>query len=198
MNETVYGRVTKPSQCAWVLGLPVTKDDFYASQARATSDYTKRFWHWPDYRREFLDDYESLRELLLSCGVHVTENATLDEFRDVWHEDILAVVLFSHWSADGIEYRNGIETIDAIAKAIPTTSIATLDLCVCRPQGLVDHLESSHPTLLKRAIWELAEPKIWFMFYKALFMVLSGGQHSYPAAIDEVAATFLANTRSGG
>jgi hypothetical protein len=197
MSETVFGRVTKPGQCTWVLALPATKDDFYASQARATSEYTKRFWHWPEYRREFLDDYEPLRELLLSLGVHIVENASIEDFRTAWHREAAATVLFAHWGEDGVEFREGkVASLD-VANAIPSTAVATFDLCVCHPQELVFMLEATHPFLIKKAIWKLADPKYWCMFYTALFKHLASHERSYPDALDDITSILLANSAKG-
>jgi hypothetical protein len=197
MSESVYGRPTKPSKCAWILGLPATKDEFYASQSRPTSEYTKRFWHWPEYRREFLEDYEPLRELLVTLGVHLIENASVKDFNDVWRSEFDAVVLFAHWAEDGVEFRDGKVGIGEVASSIPSERLATLDLCVCHPQALVLLLESSRPLLIKKAIWRISDPKFWCMFYTALFRYLAVNEKSYPEALDEIASILLAKASKG-
>jgi hypothetical protein len=197
MSGSVYGTVTKPPRCAWVIGLPVTKEDFYASQEKSTSEYTKRFWHWPEYCREFLDDYEPLRKVLVSLRVQIIENASIGDFTAVWHREVDAVVLFSHWAEDGIEFRDGKVTSSVIASSIPPMAVATLDLCVCHPQDLVLILEDSHPFLIKKAVWVLADPKYWCMFYTALFKHLADNDGSYPDAVDKITSLLLANTAKG-
>jgi hypothetical protein len=92
---------------------------------------------------------------------------------------------------DGVELRDGKVTSLELARSIPSSAVATIDLCVCHPQNLVLVLEESHPLLLKKAIWVSAEPKYWFMFYSALFMHLSSHDMSYPSAVDEIASSFL-------
>jgi hypothetical protein len=169
------------------LGLPVTKTAFYESQGRPTSDYTKRFWHWPAYRRGFVEEYEAFRPLLTALKVAVIEDATFEQFIDVWAEGIQAVILFPHWTRDGVEYRNGPMSVSKIVDAIPASFVGTFDLCVCHPQALVKECDRQRPRLLTRAIWEEAEPNFWCMFYRALFAILSSGDYSYPEALDRTA-----------
>jgi hypothetical protein len=191
---SVYQLVTKPKDCAFVLGLPVTKDDFYRSREMEASDYAKRFWHWPEYCREFLDDYRLLRRELVRFGVHMIEYAGIHDFHDVWNHGYHAVVLFSHWNGDGIEYREGIVSLEEVVRAIPRETLGTLDLSVCHPQRLVDMLKVTHRPLLTKSIWEPADPKYWCMFYGALFILLQSKEISYPEGLHEIADGFI--TRS--
>jgi len=191
MIASVYEVVTKPSDCAFVSGLPVTKEDFYRVRETKQSDYTSRFWHWPEYCDEFVDDYQSLKDQLLQQNVKVLDYASIDDFRGVWDRDYHAVVLFSHWNERGIEYRDGLVECETIAATIPQEIIAILDLCVCHPQALVRLLNASHSKLLTKAIWKSADPKYWCMFYKALFLLLQNQEFSYPDALDEITNAFL-------
>lgn len=191
---SLYQLVTKPDDCAFLLGLPVTKEGFYRSQKTGTASYTKRFLDWPEYCREFLDDYRLLRAKLVQLGVHLVEHSSLDDFNDVWSYGYHAVVLFSHWSNDGIEYRDGFVSLEDVAAAIPDKILCTLDLCVCHPQRLVEMLNVTHRSLLTKSIWHKADPKYWCMFYEAFFVLLESKEISYPDGIDEIASAFMTRT----
>jgi hypothetical protein len=197
MTESVYRKVVTPSRCAFVLCFPVTKDDFYESKARPASDYTKRFWNFLEYRKRFLDDYLKLRLIMSRLGVHIIENASLTDFSQVWGGAVDAVVLFSHWSDERVEYHDGLETIERVIEQIPTYSVGTLDLCVCHPRGLVDRLARDRGLLLVKSIWVTANPIYWCMFYITLFQVLASRSLSYPDALDQTLDAWLDRLNRG-
>jgi hypothetical protein len=121
----------------------------------------------------------------------LVEYASINDFAELWKHEYHAVVLFSHWNKNGIDFQEGTVPIDKVVESIPVKTLAILDLCVCHPQNLVDRLCVTPLSLLTKSIWQEAEPREWCMFYGALFNLLRHKEYSYPDGVDQIAKEFM-------
>jgi len=197
----VSRRIVKPPNCVLALGIPTTREGFRMAQQSESADFAKRFLGgWAQYHAQFLVDLEAVEPMLRKWGVTVVHEATLADFASVLAKPFDVVILFSHWRADAVEFRGGLESTGALLGVIPPTFSGILDLCVCHPLSLVRELDIHRPKCIVKHLPTEAAPHYWIYFYRTLFSHLRSRDMSYLVAIEEVACAFLdaALPRHGG
>lgn len=185
-------RIVKPSNCAFVVGLPTSRDEFQEAVASERADFAKGFFGgWGQYYTQFVMDFAEIESRLRGWGVCVIQNASLADFAGLFGRPFDVVILFSHWSGDSVEFRGGLENVNATLSAIPEEFDGLLDLCVCHPVALARALSVHRPGCLVKHIPVEAEPGYWWRFYRILFSQLRTRELTYLAAMEEVAGAFL-------
>lgn len=70
-------RIVKPSNCAFVVGLPTSRDEFQEAASERT-DFAKGFFGgWGQYYTQFVMDFAEIESRLRGWGVCVIQNASL-------------------------------------------------------------------------------------------------------------------------
>lgn len=191
----VTRRIVKPSNCAFVFGIPTSQEGFRMAEQSNNADFAKGFaGGWAQYYLQFVRDLESVEPLLRKWGVVVIHNATFGDFAKVFSGRFDVVILFSHWDDDAIEFRDGPAGTQALLAAIPLTFAGIVDLCVCHPMSLVRELRDHRPNCIVKYLPTEAAPHYWLYFYRTLFNQLQNQNLSYLAAIEQVACAFLDST----
>ncbi len=101
-----------------------------------------------------------------------------------------AVVLFSHWADDAVEFADGLVPGARVVDAVPVSFTGVFDLCVCHPMSLVNRLNELRPNCIVKHSAKPAIPLYWLYFYRMLF----GGLRRHPTyvtALDEVVQAIL-------
>lgn len=185
-------RIVKPSNCAFAIGLPTSRDEFRKALESERADFAKRFLGgWAQYYGQFVTDLVEMESRLRNWGVCIIHNASLTDFAELFARPFDVVILFSHWSGDSVEFRGGLENVSATLAAIPKGFDGLLDLCVCHPVALARALSIHRPRCLVKHIPVEAAPEYWWRFYRILFSQLHTRELTYLAAMEEVAGAFL-------
>jgi hypothetical protein len=189
---TFTERLVKPTDCAIGFGIPLNEAGFMRSSANPHSDFVKRFLGgWPHYRAALVCDLEDVLPILMSWGVTIISELTLDSFRSVCHQATI-VTIFSHWRRDSVEFSDGLHPFLEVADAIPNDFVGVIDLCVCHPQRLVDAIAARRPRCLVRYIPVEANASYWLYFYRTLFACLRAQDQTYLRCLEAVIAAFRA------
>lgn len=190
--SSISRKIVKPSNCTLVFGIPRSRAAFLRACDNPRSDYAKRFLGgWPQYYAQFVLEVELVEPLLGKWGVSVVYEATLADFAHIFSQPFDAVILFSHWQDDAIEFNGGLETIGTVLAVIPLEFAGVLDLCVCHPVSLVSELHVHRPNCIVKYLPTKAAPHYWIYFYRTLFSHLQTQNLSYLTAVEEVACEFL-------
>src|SRR5260370_22758844 len=110
----VTRRIVKPSKCVLVFGIPTTRGGFRVAQQSENADFAKGFLGgWAQYYAQFVIDLEDVEPFLRKWGVVIVHYATLGDFASLLTVPFDAVILFSHWRADAVEFCGGLESTSA-------------------------------------------------------------------------------------
>jgi hypothetical protein len=189
---TSANRVVLPSDCILAFCLPMDEAS-YKTTAGVVGSYSSQFkGGWHQYKDLFVQEASRSIGLMRSRGVAVETDITLAAFSQlVSDRRWKAVILFSHWHEDAVEFSDGFHDYAEITRTLDPEVSCLLDLCICHPNALVSQLLIQRPSLNLRTTKVQSSPQVWFAFYTAFFSVLSKGLYSYFEAFETVAAEFL-------
>ena len=123
----------------------------------------------------------------MNLGARIVPDLTLSEFGDVFaRPEVHAVILFSHWQGDAIEFKDGFADINSIIEHVPIEYAGILDLCVCHPNSLISELRQTRPHCIIKWIDLDVTPIFWLYFYRALFQYLNRGKKSYLQGFEDL------------
>jgi hypothetical protein len=124
--------------------------------------------------------------------VNVEREVSLDHFGRILEVRAESpVILFSHWDSERVEFADGLQSISKVVEAVPRTFSGVLDLSVCHPGKLVARLKVERPSIAMIRFTNVSTtPKLWLLFYLALFKALAENQLSYLEALDQTLAGF--------
>jgi hypothetical protein len=176
-----------PQDCVLALGLPTTEEDFLRSMREGNRDYAKHYLGgWVQYQRNFVLPACAFARRCSTLGVKVICGLRSSDFPPLFGRG-LVVTLFTHWTATGIEFCDGIVPVAGVVEFVPITFSGVLDLGVCHPDDLVALLLRDRPLCSVRYLsGHLAMPVFWFAFYSAVYQVLALGGRTYSSAVAEV------------
>jgi hypothetical protein len=176
-------------------GIPTTREEFFQSFSPPVSDYT-RHWlgGWGQYRTQFVADLETVTPDLKQAGVAIVRRLRLEELAGLFAK-YRVVVLFSHWTADGIEFFDGMASTERILPQIPSTYDGVFDLCVCHPVGLVQKLLAQRPRYFVKYVQHEAAPHYWLYFYRDIFGYMHTSKSHYLDAFEVIFKAHIAMIR---
>src|SRR5437016_10275680 len=121
MNRPIASlRMIKPSDCAFVFGLPVTQSAFERAVLNPASDYVKHWLGgWTQYDSYFAANARRFLIALNIWKVETITDATLSKFADAFASGKTVVTLFSHWTTNEIEFSDGLVDIQSVVNMIP-------------------------------------------------------------------------------
>ncbi len=191
-SNAIYQKV-KPKDCTICFGIPVMVEEMDHSFDDPKRDFCQRFitsegWHFDRnrYIREVISPYERVAPYFCKLGLKQKYDCGLDEYlKVIYDSSVKVVILFSHWTADKIEFKNGMVHYSEISAVVPQKYQGILDLCVCHPVNWVRSLYDTHPGVVKRALTTAATPAYWLHFYKWLMKILHDGELTYFEAFQE-------------
>lgn len=202
MNHSIHD-VLKPKDCVLCFGIPVNE----AELDRAVVDVRKDFFHMFEsvikYRTEVIEPYLHVKEYLEAYGLRIHTDISLEDFRAKFHDKTnKVIILFSHWSNNSIEFKEGLIPFERVSDCIPHNYPGILDLCVCHPTAWIESLEKTHPALIKRYLSNAEEteseneprgatPAIWLHFYRLVMKYLLDEELTYFDAITKAALLLL-------
>jgi hypothetical protein len=108
--QSFRSKITKPSDCALAIALPLTQEDFYLNLASDTEkDFVRSIFPNPSLvRQEALWEMKYLPEVVEvvnkvasyveTCGVKVFRDVSLNDFENIFR-DFEVVTLVAHWRA---------------------------------------------------------------------------------------------------
>lgn len=184
--------VTRPENCAMGFGIPTSERAFHErieNLQGARQSFVKRYdGMLVPYRNQVILPFQRLSSRYKRLGARVVEDLTLEGFTLLFRgEGVRAVILFSHWEDDAIEFSDGFAGIAAVTEAIPASYDGYLDLVACHPEMLMPMLRRERPRC--NPLWVTAKvtPMLWLIFYLRLFQQLC----RRPAAYDEAQEALL-------
>ncbi len=138
-------RTVHPNDCLFVLGLPVTLEQFAASRHTSAPTFARGFaGGWIQYEALFRGAYMAARTELRQMGVRFLENPIMPLLKQEIRTTRV-VLLFSHWGQDGIELGGEFVSAERVVDGVPESYSGVIDLCVCHPIPLVDALLAARP-----------------------------------------------------
>jgi len=177
-------------------GIPTTREEFFRSFSPPQSDYTSHWLGgWGQYRAQFIADLDVVAPDLECAGVALVRGLRLGELSDLFSKHKV-VVLFSHWTADGVEFFDGLASTEQILPEIPPAFEGVFDLCVCHPIALVQKIFASRPPYSVRYVEHEAAPHYWLYFYRDIFSHMKATKSDYLAAFEIIAKAHIAISRS--
>ncbi|HWM91273.1 MAG TPA: hypothetical protein VN493_10940 [Thermoanaerobaculia bacterium] len=190
--EGIAKRITLPEDCVLGFGIPTSQEGFRASWRRGSpQSFARSFRGTAAYHAQVIAPFRRLESQFRKLGAHLVPDLTLGQYASLFQDRRThAVILFSHWGGDFIEFRDGPVGIDAFIQAIPADFAVILDLCVCHPVDLISPLRASRPYCLIPYIGTRATPVYWLYFYRDLFRCLRNGSRSYLSASMELVAGY--------
>lgn len=187
MAESIARWITVPGNCILAFGIPTSEQVYLSNHNDVEGRFAKAFDSWPKYRDQVIQPYESVAPRTSRMGVRVVQDVTLEKFGELFSErEVHAVILFSHWSDDAVEFHDGLMDCDLVIERVPFEYRGIIDLCVCHPAKLVKRLRKMRPNCLIKWIDAKATPAIWMYFYAALFLYLKRGKRSYLRGLEEL------------
>jgi hypothetical protein len=173
------------TDCAIAFGIPTSREQFISAVRARTSDliYSLR-GGWQEYRYAFLDAFEATAAPFHKVGITVIPNAALEHFAELFGTH-RAIVLFSHWNRETVEFADGMRRVEDIVEQIPKEFTGVLDLCVCHPVTLVKTLRAERPECLVKFMHHTARPRYWLHLYKLVFEIIAlRGRSNYLDALE--------------
>ena len=141
-----------PSECTILFAIP-TDEETFREHARTPHrrDYVvNRVRSWPRYHYQFVRHFTQVERFLRSLGVTLRANAALTSLTSACSSSQV-VIVFAHWTREGVELDDGVTTLDAFVEAVPNLFGGILDLCVCHPLPLVLKLRTDRRCLIRFA-----------------------------------------------
>jgi hypothetical protein len=176
-------------------GIPTTREEFFQSFSPPVSDYTRRWLGgWGQYRAQFVVDLETVTPDLERSGVTIVRKLRLPQL-SVLFAKYRVIVLFSHWTADGIEFFDGMASAERILPQIPSTYDGVFDLCVCHPDALVRKLLVQRPRYFVKYVQDEAAPQYWLYFYRDIFGYMHTVKCDYPEAFEIIFKAYITMLR---
>ena len=197
MDEQVISKqVIKPSNCVFAFGIPTTKDDFYHDYWNSSNG--KDFISgsqitWNKYNYEIVSFIEDFEKTVKAIGLNIKHQLTLQEFGSLFLlTDIYAIVLFSHWKDDQVEFFDGLKSIDSILEVIPNNYYGVIDLSVCHPVNLALAIrkEKGIDNIIRYSL-KASTPAYWLSFYKGFFRLLYEEDLNYLTAFETTINFFI-------
>lgn len=188
----VADRVSKPRDCAFAVGIPTSEAGYRQSLQAPGEPFAKRFGTYAQYWNQIVRPVQSLADRVTRFGVRLVRDLTLDGFGSLCSDEkVHAVILFSHWAEDSVEFFDGFASIEAVIETVPTEGSGVLDLCVCHPLDLISQLRKDRPGYLIHFRQIEAQPRFWLSFYPALFLSLHRSPRSYLDAFTDLQTALL-------
>lgn len=176
-------------------GIPTTREEFFQSFSPPVSDYTRRWLGgWGQYRAQFVADLEMVTPDLERDGVAIVRKLRLPQLSGLFTK-YRVVVLFSHWTSDGVEFFDGLASTERILSQIPPTYDGVFDLCVCHPIGLVQKLLNQRPPYFVKWVQHEATPHYWLYFYRDIFGYMHTVKSHYLDAFEVIFKAHIALIR---
>lgn len=182
--ERVYADVAA-SDCAIAFGIPSSYEQFCRAERTGKSDLVRMLsGGWQEYRYAFFDTFSSIVPLYRKTGAKVLVDTTLEEFSGVLRTH-RAIILFSHWNCEAVEFTDGMKPVREMMSAVPRDFSGILDLCVCHPLSLVRMLHAKRPACLVKFTHKPARALYWLHLYKIVFDILAiRGRSNYLDALE--------------
>ncbi len=185
-----------PRDCTLAFGIPISISE-YRNNVRSpvARDFSARYAkNEREYRWAMVDDVDLILPAIERLGVRVEREVSLERFGRLLDERAdSAVILFSHWHADQVEFADGLQSVSKVVDAVPTTFQGIFDLSVCHPINLVVRLRAERPYIAMIRFTSVSTtPRLWLLFYLALFKTLAENQSSYVEALDQTLAEVVA------
>lgn len=178
-------------------GIPTTREEFFRSFSPPVSDYTRRWLGgWGQYRAQFVADLETVAPDLEGAGVALVRGLRLPDLAGLFTK-YSVVVLFSHWTADGVEFFDGTGSAEQILHEIPSQYDGVVDLCVCHPLALVEKLLAQRPPYFVKYVQDEAAPHYWLYFYRDIFSYMQRAKADYMDAFEVIFKAHIAVIRGG-
>jgi hypothetical protein len=176
----------RPSDCVLLVGMPVSLsdyDDFKAGEFE--SDFLAT---WGSTRSKFFNEvcapvHGALRDIR-KYGSHVILRADEQSLRSAFQRDV--VIVFSHWTKEGIELAQRMMPPEEFCAAIPERYRGVIDLCACNPENLVIGIKRRAPEATVKHSFVETTPEIWIEITRITLQALSRHELSYTKALDLV------------
>jgi hypothetical protein len=195
MADGVAAKLVEPRDCVIAFGIPVSLAEYRRDiEAGARHDFAKRVsTRWRYYQWAVVRHSDKLLPIMRENGARVVTNLTLAGFGACLADRTCSVfILVSHWTTHGVEFADGLATVDDVLASIPDEFDGILDLCVCHPDALVSRIRAAKPEIGLVA-WTSAKAQLqlWLYFYAAMFKAMTDGRHTYLEILEEQLACVL-------
>ena len=188
MVVDISKKVIKPHRCVMGLGIPISREAFFADLRLPTAAFAKRYYGgWGQYEDEVASVVDEVGNDIDRLGGTVVRGLTLKGFGELFRRDTYdVIVVFCHREGDAIEFRDGLAAYESIVSLVPPDFTSILDLTVCNSCALAKQIRSERDFGLVTSFSGPATPAIWLYFYRILFQQLSDNDTSYLKAWNTV------------
>lgn len=198
MRSPVTSRVIKPQQCVFAFGIPTSKQAFLESRFAVGDSYVRKFVDWKQYKTLFARDAARAQRKAKTLGVNVRRHVSCQEFVALFDGEFDVIILFSHWTGEGIEFKGGFGTAAHVVESISNPTFAEFaDLTICKSRTFGDQLKRRfiHCTV---SVGDVnLSPDRWLAYYLALFKILKQNNLCYFDAVKENLEHFLTRSWMG-
>jgi len=178
-------KLTQPENCIIGFGIPTSEAAYLQSREAAEERFARRYQAYAAYEYQVIEPYNRLAPRLRRLGVKIIPDLTLAQFKRCFAEaSVHAVILFSHWNDEAIEFHDGYAAVPEIVESVPYEYTGVVDLCVCHPESLIPELRRRRPNCCIHHIRATATPLFWLNFYAAVFHYLRRAHKRYLEVLD--------------
>lgn len=167
------------------IAIPVTRAAFTRDlRAPAGRDFIPNNCpSWNRYYTTVVRYYQQVYPKLRKTGLRIEEDVSFSRFRQLLLNQPAVLILFAHWSAQQIEFADGLVPSEEVGAAVTNTFDGFLDLSVCHPLDLVTRLSRDNPHGLTKFSRRAVTPDVWWSIYLLTFHVLQQGPRPYLDAL---------------
>ena len=185
----------RPRDCALLVGIPVTMEDYRAYEGGALeSDFLRQSgMTTAGFLSAVCEPVGESLERIRCYGASVATRVDEGKIADAFRRDV--VVLLSHWSGDRIEVYGGMLPAAAFAARIPEDYAGVVDLCACHPEGLADAILARCPGATVKYTLVSTTASIWSEVVRLTLLLLRRHRMSYVEALQTVLSAVESTAR---
>lgn len=193
----ILDKKVRPDECALLVGIPMTMEEFKADKLSGTKDFAKN--KTDEAIQILINELTPVMSAISDTGMHVHRHTTFQTLADVFKEAFAVIIPFTHYlnSKSLMELTDGLYDDAAIEDAIPVDYSGILDLSVCKPIKLADQLNFSRHNLRVRRTWDDLHIPTWAWFYLVFGKILASKPTTYLEAFSQTIQAFLGKSVSG-
>lgn len=173
----------KPDDCVLLLGIPATLEDFDSwRRGRRKSHFLEtQCSSRVKFSNEIDGPLQQSLPMIVSLGCTVVTQVGSQEIRRAFEKRV--VIVFSHWTSEGIELADGLMDISVFRECVPADYCGTVDLCACHPWGLADAIKGKAPNCLVHLVLDSITPSFWIEIIRLALVTINRYQMSYSQAL---------------
>ena len=146
--------------------------------------------NFSEYHRELLSQFErTILPLERIGGLRVIRRPTSQRYAELLQGG-QATVLYTHSRDNRLEFKDGMVPFESIVDRVDPDFHGIVDICTCKPIGLLQLLKRRAPRSTVKIMEELLSPVEWLAFYAYFFSQFIVGSATYWDAMAKTSFLF--------